>query len=183
MFKRRLGYSNMKCLKVLLISIFWLQSICEVKAQQTVEVPTPEYYYWPCYYINGKQQTWNLEKHSSITATSKNVLKMDWSITLIGSAKKNTLEGNTSGVIINYNDEYAFLFKRKSGEDYKKLTLYKLNTGRDNRTFREDDDEIVCNIEKTSENTERIIPVNKLKNGEYAFLYDCCFAFTFKIID
>lgn len=94
-------------------------------AQQHVEVPTPEYKDWPCFYIEGKTETWNLERHSAIyQALGGNVLKMEYKV-LLSSAMKYTLEGKISGVVIKSTDAFTFLLRLNTAEFKSEFELAK----------------------------------------------------------
>lgn len=200
----------MKCLNLIFISVLFSCSINVSYTQEINNNHTPEFIDWPCFYIESKPETWNLERHSTIyQALGKNVFKMEWQVTLSGGIKY-TLEGKSSGAIIKASDAYSFLLQVNieemkgeielertvakelgisSKEQEEKVIrkyeckLYKLKVDGESRTFRDTDKQIECSMEALPDNTVKIVPATKLKKGEYAFFYKDSYAFTFKIVD
>jgi hypothetical protein len=108
--------------------MFLLIGVNHLFAQQKDEVPTPDYKNWPCFYIEGKPETWNLEKHSSIAYTlGGDLLKMDYQVKFPKGAIQYTLEGAKSGVIIKSSDSYEFILmksvRKDEMEDLKKSSM------------------------------------------------------------
>lgn len=201
----------MKNLKTSVLLMLIFLGCNYVMAQEESKAPRPDYIDWPCFYIEGSPETWNLERHVNpfaVAVSGKNTLKFEQVFTTsnINKGGMYVLEGASSGVVIKSSDTYAFVVRKKiehsldsitravskqyNQYDSKKeeeilaqykLKLYKVKTEKGQRKFYLNDTQIPCTAEQLPNNTDRIIPVDKLKPGEYAILYKTTNVFTFKI--
>jgi len=94
-----------------------------VLAQQEVKVPRPEFKEWPCFYVDGKPETYNLEKHMS-SGNYTNILPMSMIFTSKG-IPEYVLEGSSSGVKIKSSDSYAFAFRKNNAKITEEIEMNK----------------------------------------------------------